>query len=106
MKPPTTITGWTSMITGIAAVLVILFAAYSHFQTDAEAAQHNDKFESYQEQQFVSDKFDRVDRVEREIARIDYQLISDDLTLKQIDYLKFKRADLKDKIKCIQEENC
>jgi hypothetical protein len=93
-------------IVGIGMACVMLYAVYGHFHTDAEAAQHNEKFESYQEQQYAADKFDRVDRVEREIDRIDYDLLSDELTLKQIDYLKFKREDLKDKIKCIQEENC
>jgi hypothetical protein len=93
-------------IVGLAAAVAVLFAVYSHFHTDAEAAEHVEKFESYQAQQYAADKFDRVDRVEREIDRIDYDLLSDELTLKQIDYLKFKREDLKDKIKCIQEDNC
>ena len=109
MKPPAffaDIRMITGTIIGIGAASVMLYGVYGHFHTDAEAAQHNEKFESYQEQQLKSDKHDRVDRVQREIDRIDFQLLEVNLPQHKRDYLTHKRKDLTDKIACIQEDNC
>jgi hypothetical protein len=79
---------------------------YGHFHTDAEAAEHVEKFESYQAQQLKSDKLKRVDEVQRDIDRYDYQLLEVDLPQHKREYLSHKRNDLVAKIRCIQEDNC
>jgi hypothetical protein len=93
-------------IVGIAAALAILYGVYGHFHTDAEAAQHNEKFESYQVQQLQSDKLKRVDSVQSQIDRYDYQLLEVDLPQHKREYLTHKRNDLVAKVRCIQEDNC
>jgi hypothetical protein len=109
MKPPAflaDIRSVTGTIVGIAAALAILYGVYGHFHTDAEAAEHVEKFESYQVQQLQSDKLKRVDEVQRQIDRYDYQLLEVDLPQHKREYLSHKRNDLTDKIACIQEDNC
>ena len=96
----------TSTVAGLAVVVGILWAMYSHFYTDAEAAEHIKEFEGYQQQQYAADKFDRVDRVQREIDRIDYQLLDIDLPQHKREYLMNKRADLVKKIECIRRDEC
>jgi hypothetical protein len=93
-------------IVGLAAATAVLFAVYSHFHTDAEAAEHVEKFESYQAQQLKSDKLKRVDSVQSQIDRYDYQLLEVDLPQHKREYLTHKRNDLVAKVKCIQEDNC
>jgi hypothetical protein len=90
----------------VVAALAIVWGWGGLLQTDAEAQEHKDDFNSYQMQQFKSDKYDRADRIQREIDRIDYQLLSADLSSEQRQYLNNKRADLVDKIKCIQRDEC
>lgn len=97
---------WPGIITGVAGALVVLYGGYSHFHTDAEASQHIKEFRDYQELQYQADKNDRVDRHQREINRIEYQLLSDDLSAKEREYLASKKEELRDLIKCIREDTC
>ena len=103
---PGSLTLWgTSFMTTIAVVSAVwVWVSYLH--TDAEAQVHIQEYEGYKVQQYAADKFDRIDRVEREIARIDFQLLSEDLSPKEREFLKNKRLDLMAKIQCIREDKC
>jgi hypothetical protein len=90
----------------LVAALAIIWGWGGLLQTDAEAQEHKDDFVDYQQQQFKASKYDRVDRVQREMDRIDFQLLTDDLPQKKVKYLEKKRADSVDKIKCIQRDEC
>ncbi len=103
---PGTIKVWTGAFLSLVAAVAIVYGWTSMLHTDAEAQVHKDEFLNYQKQQYRADKADRVDRVQREIDRIDFQLLTDDLPLKKAEYLKNKRADLKAKIECIQKDEC
>jgi len=105
------------VLTGIAASVVavvtlagFIVAAYSHFMTDAEAAeQHSeitDSVESYQAQQYRADKQDRVDRINREINRLEYDLLDTEMTTQQREYKKRLIGRQEKKIECIQADQC
>jgi hypothetical protein len=96
----------TTTFVAVVAALAILWGWGGMLQTDAEAQEHVDDFVDYQKQQFKASKYDRVDRVQREIDRIDFQLLTDDLPAKKIKYLDKKRADSEKKIICIQRDEC
>ena len=96
----------SSTLAAIAMITGFGYAVYGHFHTDAEAAVHVLAFEDYQKAQYQADKFDRLDRVQREIDRIDFQLISEDLTSRQREYLESKRRDLEKKMECIRRDEC
>ena len=102
---------WIVVVIGaVVALSTTCWAAYSHFQTDIEANASHAAIRSVvaQNQQHQLDVFkqDRVDRHQREIDRIEYQLISEDLTPEQREYLTSKREELRELIKCIRLDNC
>ena len=103
---PDRVKNWGGAFLTLVAVSGVLFAWGSLLQTDAEAQEHVNDFHSYQQQQINSDKNDRVDRVQEQIRRIDFQLLSKELTDVEREYLKNQRQDLKDKEKCIQDNTC
>ena len=103
---PDRVKNWGGAFLTLVAVSGVLFAWGSLLQTDAEAQEHVNDFYSYQQQQINSDKNDRVDRVQEQIRRIDFQLLSKGLTDVEREYLKNQRQDLKDKEKCIQDNTC
>ena len=103
---PDRVKNWGGAFLTLVAVSGVLFAWGSLLQTDAEAQEHVNDFHSYQQQQLTSDKNDRVDRVQEQIRRIDFQLLSNELTDVEREYLKNQRQDLKDKEKCIQDNTC
>ena len=107
---PTKAKAWAGVVTSLAAVVAICVASYGHFMTDAEAAdQHQQivqKQESYQAQQYRADKADRLDRFQREMDRIDFNLISDELTERQREYLTNKRRDIERKMSCVEKDDC
>jgi hypothetical protein len=92
MQLPTTIQGWTGSIIGVAAVFSLCVASYSHFTTDAEAAQthqtlktEHSKLENHTETvekalvnalNQLSTNADRaeINRSRRELKRIKFQL--------------------------------
>ena len=93
--PSFTEPGW---LIGLAAIPLIWWL---HRLGDAEAATPvSAAFLFYGTEQ------DRIDRHQREIDRIEYQLISEELTDKQRDYLLSKKQELRDLIKCIREDKC
>jgi hypothetical protein len=96
----------TAAVTGTVAVIVILFGIYSHFHTDLEAAEHVAEFTDYKVKQFEAFKLDRIDRHQREVDRIEFRLLSDELSEKERAYLVRKIQQLQDQIKCIREEKC
>ena len=103
---PTRIKLWgTAFLTTVAIVTTVIIWV-SYLQTDAEAAVHVRAFVDYQEQQYKSDKYDRVDRIVREIDRIDYQLLDEELSDVKRRYLENKRDDLEAKIECIRADTC
>lgn len=104
MKLLTDVKAVLGMIAAVGTAGAVLIAVYSHFHTDAEAAQHVKDFENYQKQQYLADKQDRIDRHKREVNRIEYQLLSEDLSPKQIEYLNSKKTEMRDLIKCIRED--
>ena len=85
-------------------------AAYGHFQTDAEALFTHDaiRLDVAQKEQNQLDvyKQSRIDRHQREIDRIEFQLLSDDLTGKQVAYLNRKVSELVQLIACIRRNEC
>ena len=97
-------------VTGAVAILGVVYTGYAHFTTDAEASeahgQITEELHDYQEQQFKADKADRLDRFQREIDRIDYELISESLTAQQREYLKRKRHDIERKMECVEGGKC
>ena len=107
---PTKSKAWAGVVTSLAAVVAICVASYGHFMTDAEAADQHQQIvqeqESYRAQIYRADKQDRIDRHTREINRIEYQLISEDLTERQRDYLIGKRTELYSLIDCIRKDLC
>ena len=108
------LTNAKTVITGLVAVIGGLIALAVYWDgwtvTEAEAGQAHQqiqqKFESYQKQQYRADKADRLDRFQREMDRIDYQLISEDLTPHQREYLTNKRRDIEHKIQCVENDTC
>jgi hypothetical protein len=102
----TTVKAITTTFVAVVAALAIVWGWGSLLHTDAEAQEHVDDFNDYQVQQYRSDKFERIDRVEAKIAEIDFQLLTDNLPEKKVDYLEKKRTDLKDKKDCIQKDEC
>lgn len=98
------------MLSGtIAAVLFMVGAGatgYQHFHTDAEAAEHVKDFQSYQLQQRTERKIDRVEILEIKKAEIDFQLLSNELSVKQEDFLKNQRSDIQKKIDCLNAGDC
>jgi len=107
---PTKAKAWAGVVTSVAAVVAICVASYGHFMTDAEAADQHQQIvqeqESYRAQQYRADKADRLDRFQREIDRIDFQLISDDLPDRQREYLTNKRHDIERKMACVEKDDC
>ena len=100
-----------AIITGsVTALAATAYGAYSHFQTDAEANASHSAIRTVvaqnQQQQIDVFKEDRLDRHQREISRIEYQLLSDELTDKQREYLKRKIEELRELIKCIRQDKC
>jgi hypothetical protein len=103
---PNSIKAWATAFVALAAVFALAWGWIGYLHTDAEAQEHVEDFQDYQMQQFKSDKYDRADRIQREIDRIDFQLLSDDLLPRERNYLENKRADLVNKIVCIQRDEC
>jgi hypothetical protein len=103
---PNKVKAWGAAFLTAVAVGTTIFVWVSYLHTDAEAAIHVADFESYQAQQLESDKRKRVDTVQSQIDRYDYQLLDVDLPQVKRDYLTHKRADLVEKIGCIREDNC
>ena len=97
---------WVTTFITVVAGFTIVYNWVGLLHTDVEAAVHVDDFVGYQEQQLQSDKQDRVDRVKREIDRIDYDLLSEDLSARQREYLENKRRDLAKQIECIRRDEC
>ena len=102
----TDINKMTGTVVGLAAMFGILWAMYSHFYTDAEAAEHIEEFESYQQQQIQTDKFIRIDAAQERIDEIDFALLEDNLSDVKRNYLNKKREDLVKKIECIRRDEC
>ena len=102
----TDINKMTGTVVGLAAMVGVMWAMYSHFYTDLEAAEHIEEFRDYQQQQYMADKFEREDRVQEQIDEIDFTLLEEDLPERKREYLKHKREELVDKMKCIREETC
>jgi hypothetical protein len=101
-------------ITAVVAIIAALAALAVYWDgwtvSEVEAAQEHEKitqrFESYQAQQYRADKADRIDRFQREIDRIDFQQISDELTERQREYLTNKRRDIERKMTCVEKDDC
>ena len=103
---PGTLTTWISTFLTVVAGAGVIWAWTSLLHTDAEAAIHVAVFESSQEAQYDSRKNDRIDRQQREIDRIDYQLLDTELISTKREYLRRKRAELVAKIACIRADTC
>ena len=86
----------------IAAADVVIDKAGS-VQTDEEAYVWRSGHVLTEAEKF---KADRIDRVERESDRIEYDLLDETLKIKEVDFLKrqLNKNDLK--IKCIQDDKC
>lgn len=102
----TTIKVVTGTFVSVAAAGALIYGWVGYLHTDAEASEHVKEFYQYQEQQYKSDKYERIDRVDEKIAEIDFQLLSDDLTERERQYLINKRTDLVAKISCIRSDEC
>lgn len=94
---------------GIIALASACWAGYSHFQTDEEAIAARLVITSLHASDRISDrearKNDRIDRLEREIARYERDLLGDmpanerAFILRQIDKAEKKKE-------CIREDKC
>ncbi len=104
------LTGIAAAISAVVVIAGFMVAGYSHFMTDAEAAEQHETiiedFESYQAQQLKSDKLKRVDQIQGQVDRIDYQLLEVELPQHKREYLTHKRGDLGAKVVCIQGDTC
>ena len=104
---------WTGAFLSVVAVGVVLWNWGGLLHTDAEAQVHVDDFVDYQtrqlaadERSYKSDIRDRADRVQREIDRLDYQLLDENLARNKRTYLTNKRTDMVNNIACIRDETC
>jgi hypothetical protein len=109
-KIPKTIQWLVIVIGGVSALSATAYGVYGHFQTDIEANASHTAIKSVvaQNQQKQIDVFkqDRIDRHVREIKRIEYKLISEKLTIRQVDYLNSQKLELRDTIACIRAGTC
>ena len=83
-----------------------VWVGYLH--TDAEAAQHVAEVKDYRQKIYRQSKRERIDQVEKQIKDIDFLIqfefaaMPDNMKL----YYEQQREDLKDKIECIQKDEC
>lgn len=116
---------WAAWLAGLLGSFSVIggtaWAAYSHFHTDAEAAAGYNKIKQeystmvaevagdlaqYQEKTYTQFKNDRIDRHQREINRIEYQLLDPGLTPQQREYLLRRIQELRETIACIRRGEC
>jgi hypothetical protein len=104
------LTGIAASLAAVVAIAGFVAAGYSHFMTDVEAQEQHqeitDDFQDYQKQQYVADKQDRLDRVQREVDRLEYDLLDAELTVEQREYKKRLINRQEAKTVCIQEDKC
>ena len=103
--------GALTAVVAIIAATIALWAYWDRwFVSEAEAGEEHAKiqnqFESYQQQQYRAHKSDRLDRFKREINRIDYQLLSQQISAQQREYLQNQRKDVMRKIDCVEKDEC
>lgn len=105
---------WLTLVTAILIAIStsggLLWATYTHFQTDEEAKAARLLIIAQHEQDRISDREadnnDRIDRLERENARYEKDNLNPDLPQveREFNYRQIKKND--DKIQCIREYKC
>ena len=94
----------------LAAIGSGAYAAYNHFQTDSEAIAAREIIVRTHTMDRVSDrqarKNDRIDRLERENARYERDLLDPNLPDYDREFLLRQIGKNDEKIKCIRAETC
>ena len=90
-------------ITAVIGAIQLVVAVAGEVQTDGEAQIWREDHVLTEAEKF---KADRIDRVERENDRIEYDLLDEGLRIKEIDFLNRQLKKNDAKIKCIQEGTC
>jgi hypothetical protein len=98
------VTGWAAGILALGAVFtaVIGLTSAGPLQTDEEASKWQDQHVLTEAEKF---KADRIDRVQRENDRIEFQLL-DPLPVEKVTFLKRQIEKNDKKIECIRAETC
>lgn len=99
----TKVVAWSMGLTAVFGAISLIVATAGEIQTDQEAKTWRQGHVLTEAQKF---KADRVDRIERENARIEYDLLDEKLNIKEIDFLKRQIIKNDAKIVCIQDETC
>jgi hypothetical protein len=100
---------WPKIVAIAAGITVVIGAGKlvlteaSEIQTDSEAKIWRSGHVLTEDQRFTAD---RVDRVQRESDRLEYDLLDIGLTIKEIDFKKRQLIKNDAKIACIQDKTC
>jgi len=100
---------WTKLVAmavGLAAIIgagQLIIALASDVQMDVEAEQWRESHILTESQKF---KAERVDRVETENNRLEYELLSPELRTEQKAFIERQILKNDAKIKCVQEDTC
>lgn len=95
---------WKSILSSVVALGAMVWVGYSHFTTDAEAAEAHQQIE-----QRVDAAFNklRVDEARREIRRLELRLLEDeDMRPAVKEQIQRDIADLKKMIRCVEDKIC
>lgn len=104
-------------LTGVAAALIAvttivssIVLGYSHFMTDAEAAEAHEKINQViaknQKDQLRAYNQSRIDNLQSKIDEIDYKMLSEKLSDEQHEFLANKRQEYKETVACIRQGEC
>ena len=100
---------WKKLV-AIAGGLVAVIAAADVIVEKAGTVQMDIEAEVWRKGHILTEaqkfKADRIDRVERENNRIDFDLLDESLKIKEIDFLKRQLIKNDKKIECIQRDEC
>jgi len=100
---------WKKAVSAAVGLVAIVAAAdvvidkAGTMQTDEEAQTWRDGHVLTEAEKF---KADRIDRVERESDRIEYDLLDEELKIKEIDFLKRQLIRNDKKVECIRNDKC
>ena len=95
---------WKSILSSIVALGAMIWVGYSHFTTDAEAAEAHEAIEMKVDAAF--NKL-RVDEARREIRRLELRLLEEE-NMKPAVRAQIERdiAELKKMIRCVEDKVC
>ena len=100
---------WKKVV-AIAGGITITIAAADVIVEKANSVQMDIEAETWRKGHILTEserfKADRIDRVERESNRIEYDLLDESLKIKEIDFLKRQLIKNDKKIECIQRDEC